>query len=246
MVLVTVYARTAQRPLASATRRHWKGLVAVAVIGGGIPFVLFFEGLSRASSSQAAFLHKTLVLWVAALAIPLLGERVRGVHLAAIGLVFGGQVAIAGGIDDIVLGSGEMMILMATLMWSVEVIVVKRLLNDVLPIELGVTRMAGGAVVLAVIGLVSGTTVSLTTVGVEQLGWAVVTGLLLSAYVLTWLKALSRAPATDVTAVLVGSVVITSVLDLGPVGVVGSPGLILVATGVVLMLTATRMARAHV
>ena len=41
----------------------------VGVLGGSVPFVLFFEGLARASSAQAAFLHKTLVVWVAVLAV---------------------------------------------------------------------------------------------------------------------------------------------------------------------------------
>ena len=42
-----------------ATRGQWLGVVAVACLGGSVPFVLFFEGLARASSPQAAFVHKT-------------------------------------------------------------------------------------------------------------------------------------------------------------------------------------------
>ena len=58
-----------------ATRGQWLGVVAVACLGGSVPFVLFFEGLSRADATQAAFIHKTLVVWVALLAVPLLRER---------------------------------------------------------------------------------------------------------------------------------------------------------------------------
>ena len=46
-------------------------------IGGSVPFVLFFEGLARATATQAAFIQKTLVVWVALLAVPLLRERLR-------------------------------------------------------------------------------------------------------------------------------------------------------------------------
>jgi len=62
---------TARRSPARLTRprgrRQWAGLAVVAVVGGSVPFVLFFEGLARASSVQAAFIQKTLVVWVALL-----------------------------------------------------------------------------------------------------------------------------------------------------------------------------------
>lgn len=235
-------AMSRQTDAASTARSHWRGLLAVAVIGGGIPFALFFEGLSRASSAQAAFIHKTLVLWVAAMAIPLLGEKVKGFHFAAIGLLIAGQIALAGGVAGITVGSGELMILIATLMWSVEVIIAKRLLSEVRPLEVGVARMAGGAVVLVAIGLFNGAFGSLAALGWAQIGWVAVTGLALSAYVFTWMNALSLAPATDVTAVLVGSVIITALLDSGPVGLVGAaaPGLAMIAAGVAMVLLRPR------
>ena len=238
LVLIALLVGTSrERPLRSSVERHWRGLTTVAVIGGGIPFALFFEGLARATSTQAALIHKTLVLWVALLAIPLLGEKVRGLHIAAIGLVFGGQVALSGGLAPLSVGSGELMILSATLLWSLEVVVAKRLLSDVRPLELGVARMAGGSLVLAVIGGFDGAFGMLGALQWQQIAWVLVTGAVLSAYVFTWLTALSLAPATDVTAVLVGSVVITTLLAAGPGGLVGAaaPGFALIAVGVALI-----------
>jgi drug/metabolite transporter (DMT)-like permease len=52
--------------------RQWWGLTYVAILGGAVPFLLFFGGLASTASTQAAFLHKTLIVWVALLAIPLL------------------------------------------------------------------------------------------------------------------------------------------------------------------------------
>ena len=116
-----------------ATRRQWLGVAAVACIGGSVPFVLFFEGLARADATQAAFIHKTLVVWVALLAIPLLRERLGPAHLAAIGLVLAGQAWLAGGLGTVVFGAGETMIPAATLLWAVEDVLVKRLLDVLAP-----------------------------------------------------------------------------------------------------------------
>ncbi len=76
-----------------------------------MPFVLFFEGLARATSPQAAFLHKTLVLWVAILAVVFLGERLQWGHWLAIGLLVVGQVGLLGGLPDSDRGRPEAMIL---------------------------------------------------------------------------------------------------------------------------------------
>jgi drug/metabolite transporter (DMT)-like permease len=107
------------------TRRAWAGLILVATIGGSVPFVLFFEGLSRASSTDAAVIHKTLVVWVALFAIPLLGERISAVHVGAIALLVAGQAALAGGLPVLASDAGEAMILAATLLWAAETILAK-------------------------------------------------------------------------------------------------------------------------
>lgn len=224
-----------------AVRRHWKGLTSIAIFGGAIPFALFFEGLSRATSTQAAFIHKSLLLWVAALAIPLLGEKVRTVHILAIAALFAGQIALAGGVSELAMGAGEAMILSATLLWSVEVIVAKRVLAEVPAGLVGLARMGGGAVVLVLIGLIGGAAIPLGALGFEQVGWVLITGAVLAGYVYTWMNALSLAPAIDVTAVLVGSVIITALLDAGPAGLVASaPGFALIAIGLVVLVLGRR------
>jgi len=191
---------------------QWGALVAIGVLGGSVPFVLFFEGLSRASSPQAAFLHKTLVLWVAVLAVVFLAERLQWGHWLAIGVLIVGQVGLLGGLPDS-FGAPEAMILAATLMWSVEVIVAKRLLRSVSSWTVGVARMGLGSVALIGWVAVRGDLGLLTSMDSGQLGWVLLTGLLLAGYVGTWFAALQAARAVDVTAVLVLAVPITAALD---------------------------------
>jgi drug/metabolite transporter (DMT)-like permease len=195
------------------SQRQWAGLVALAAIGGSIPFVLFFEGLSRATATQAAFIHKTLVVWVALLAVPLLRERLGPPHYAAIALVLAGQAWLAGDPGVVVFGAGEAMILAATLLWAVEVILVKRLVAGIEPRTLAAARMGLGTVILLGWLAVSGRLGDLTVLSGDQWSWAIATGLLLTAYVATWYAALARAQAVDVTAVLVFAAVVTAVID---------------------------------
>src|SRR6185369_4166441 len=80
------------REVRTLDRRQRTGLVAVAIIGGSIPFVLFFSGLAMATAPTAAFIQKTLFVWVAVLAVPLLGERIGLIQFAALGVLLAGQV----------------------------------------------------------------------------------------------------------------------------------------------------------
>ncbi|HET9324098.1 MAG TPA: DMT family transporter [Gaiellaceae bacterium] len=197
------------------TAGHWLALGAVAVVGGSVPFVLFFEGLARATSTQAAFIHKTLVIWVALLAVPLLRERLTWAHWAAIAFLIAGQVVVVGDAGTVSVGTGEAMIFAATLLWAVEVVFVKWLLSSLAAPTLAAARLALGTLLLLGFVALSGRWGELAGLGSAQWGWALLTGVLLAGYVATWYAALARAQAVDVTAVLVLSVVVTALLDRG-------------------------------
>ena len=190
---------------------QWVGLAVVGVFGGAIAFVLFFEGLALASSVDASFVHKTLLVWVALLAVPLLGERIGALQVAAIALLVLGQIGLAGGVTT-VFGRGQLMVLGATLLWTAEVVIAKVLLADLSSWTVGLTRMAIGSVVLIAWTVIRGDGGALVALTGKQWMWVLVTGVILAGYVATWFAALSRAPAVDVTAVLVIGAVITALL----------------------------------
>ena len=48
------------------------------IVGGGIAFVLFFDGLADTTATPAAFIRDTLVIWVAVLAVPSCTSGSRG------------------------------------------------------------------------------------------------------------------------------------------------------------------------
>jgi len=225
------------------TRRSLGGLILVATIGGSVPFVLFFEGLSRASSTDAAVIHKTLVVWVALLAIPLLGERLSTIHVGAIALLVAGQAALAGGLPVLASDAGEAMILAATLLWAGETILAKKLLGSFAPSTVGLARMGLGSVALVAWTVATGKLSLLADVGAVGWMFAALTGMLLAGYVACWFAALCRAPAIDVTALLVVGAVVTTVLNAVFEGAPLAPdavGVALIAAGGLLVVLATR------
>jgi drug/metabolite transporter (DMT)-like permease len=232
-VLLGASARS-RRSLAGAARNHWRGLAVVAVVGGSIPFLLFFEGLAQVTSADGAFIHKTLVVWVTLGAVVFLRERIGPWHIIALALLIGGQAALGGGIEELAMGRGEVLILGATLLWAVETVIAKRVLADVTPLALAVARMGGGAMILVAYGTVSGGLTSMGAAGLHHVGWILLTSITLAAYVGTWYAALSRAQAVDVSAVLVGGALITALLETGVRGLAAPPplGMVLLLAGV--------------
>ena len=220
--------------------------------GGSVAFVLFFEGLARASSSQAAFIHKTLIIWVAALAIPLLHERLRALHVVAIATLLAGQAVLAGGLVGFRFDRGEWLILGATLLWSVEVVLVKWLLRDVPARTVAVVRMAAGATLLIAWVVATGRCSVLAGLDTAGWMWAALTGVVLAGYVALWFSALALAPAVDVTAVLVVAVAVTGVVNAAVNGtaIAGDTrtGILVVLIGAVIAVVAarTRSSRARV
>ena len=222
LVAFVILAHARRDPSVTVTRprgrAQWLGLTAVAVIGGSVAFVLFFDGLSQASSTQAAFVQKTLVVWVSILAVVVLGERIGLLQVGAVALLVLGQAMLAGPLTKVVTmpwGRGETEILVATLLWAVEVVIAKRLLAGMTSWTVGVARMAGGSVLLIGWLAVTGSVSSLARLDGTQWAWVMLTGLMLAAYVATWFAALARARAVDVTAVLVVGAPVTALLAAG-------------------------------
>ena len=235
------------REIRELSTRRAGTLLLIAVIGGSIPFILFFTGLAQASGPGAAFIHKTLFVWVSILAVPFLGETLGLVQIAALGVLVVGTLLV-GPTGAMGPGPAELLILAATVLWAVEVVIARRLLSrEGVSVRLAATsRMALGAVLilgfLAVTGRLGGVAALTGTQWLLIAG----TGVLLFGYVTTWYAALQRAPAALVSSILVGGAVVTAGLAVVRTGTVPAPsveaGLLLLAVGVVMAIAAGRRA----
>jgi len=187
-------------------------LILIGLIGGGIPFALFFTGLTMTSAATGAIIHKTLFIWVAILAYFFLKERFGFLHIIGYVLIITSAIFIAK-INRFSLGAGELMILGATMLWAIENVIAKRTLANVPSELLAWARMTVGSTILFAIVLFQGKSIAITGLSQAQLISVLIGGILLTAYVLTWYKALSYAPASLVTVILTLSTLITSSLS---------------------------------
>lgn len=189
-------------------------LVLIALIGGSLPFYLFFTGLTSVPAVNAAIIQKSLVVWVAILAIPFLKEKFSLLGMLAIVLLFVGNTYI-GGFSGLTFSTGEYMILGATILWAIENVIAKKALQNIDADIVSVARMGMGSVfLLGALGVTHPTALaSIGSFDQTQWFWLGITSALLVGYVMTWYRALARAPATTVTAILVLSTVITNVLS---------------------------------
>jgi drug/metabolite transporter (DMT)-like permease len=218
------------------TRRRLE-LLAIGIVGGGIPFALFFTGLAMSTAPGAALIQKTLFVWVAPLAVVFLGERLGLAQIVGLGLLLAGTLLLTPG--SLAAGPGEALILAATLFWAVEVLLAKRVLGAVPTLPSATARMVIGGLVLLGIVLFNGHLGQLAAWTPRLWLIALATGAILLGYVVAWYAALRRAPASVVTSVLVLGAVITAALQATSSGKVpdaarvGALGLLVVGAAVI-------------
>ena len=201
-----------RKQLKKLTIKHWGQLIFVGLIGGSIPFLMFFKGLQLSSAPGAAFWHKTLFVWVAILAWPILKEKFSKIQLAAFAVLVLGNVALFWP-KVVVFESATLLILGATVLWALESVLVKKFMREIQPAILAWGRMALGSIVL-LLYIVATTQISaLFDVSVSQLPWLLIVGVTLFLYISTWYRALNKIPVTLAAAVLTAASPITTFLN---------------------------------
>jgi len=198
--------------LRTISLQKWTKLILIGIVGGAIPFLLFFKALTLVPATEAAFIHKTLFLWVALLAYPFLKERLSFVQLGALGVLFAG-VFLFGAPSTWTLGAGSLMALTATALWAVENVIAKTVLKDTSALIVAWARMFIGSVALLLFLAVTGEIAGIVPSSPAQVGMTLLVGAALFLYVTTWYSALKYAPATVATSILVLAAPLTGILN---------------------------------
>ncbi len=198
-------------------KRDWGKLIIIGAIGGGIPFALFFTGLAQIGAVNGNIIQKSLFLWVALLAVPLLKERLSAIHIGGYLALFVGMFAFSGAVFTLT-KVGTWLILGATILWAIEHVFAKVTLQSVHPSVVAWGRMFFGLPFLFLAVVMTGTAGALISPNASMITPLIVSSVFLTAYVLVWYTAISEAPVTMVSSVLVLAPVITALLSFGILG----------------------------
>ncbi len=241
MLVPIALAAARFRPNSPPLRRvDWIRLAAIGLIGGAIPFLLFFRGVELAAAAggatTASFFYRTLFLFATVFAWFFLKERFRwGVVLGAVLLLAGCYLLLS--LTSVVLTDGTLYVLAATVMWAGEYTLSKRTLRDVPSSTVGLGRMGFGAMFLSAYLLVTAQWGDVGRFTGSQWEWVALSAALLTAFVATWYAGLARVDVSVGTAVLVLGYPVTWLLSVGVLQerVVWAPalGTVVIAAGVV-------------
>ncbi len=191
------------------------GLALVGLIGGAIPFLLFFHGLALASAAggaaTASFLYRTLFLMATVFALLFLRERFHARVFVGAALLLGGNLLLLSLISPL-WTPGTTYVFAATILWAAEYTISKRLLTNLRSSTVGFGRMGFGAVFLLGYLALTSQYGAVAAMSGTQWEWVAISAALLTAFVLTWYAGLQRTDLSVATSVLVLGFPVTFVL----------------------------------
>jgi drug/metabolite transporter (DMT)-like permease len=195
--------------ISKLSRKQWINLIAIGLIGGSIPFLLFFKGLSMTSAAQGSFIHKSMFIFTAILAVAFLREKINRYFIIGAALLFLGNLLVLKTFN-FSLGAGDLMVFLAVLFWSAENVLSKTTLKELDAKTVAWGRMFFGSIFILTFLISSGQTNEIFSLNLKQFGWIAVTSTLLFFYVITWYSGLKLIPVSAASSVLVlGSLITT-------------------------------------
>ena len=240
LMLVPLAALAWRAAPARLTRRDWGKLVTIGLVGGAIPFLLFFRGIQVATgqggAAAATFGYRTLFVMATVLGVVVLRERFHIRLALAAGLLLAGSALLLT-LTGAVWTDGTAYVLAATAMWAGEYALSKHALRTLAPGTVALGRMGfGGAFLLAYIGL-TGQAGSIPAMGAAW-PWILLSSVLLVGFVTTWYAGLKHVDLSVASAALVLAFPITWVLTVASTpaawGLPQAAGAVTIAFGVAL------------
>lgn len=192
--------------------KQWLKLGLIGLVGGSIPFLLFFKGLSMTSGATASFIHKTMFIYVIFFAAIFLKDKINKKVLAgAVILLLGNLLLLK--LTNFSFNIGDFLILLAAMFWAVENTISKHVLKTVQPVIVAFGRMFFGSLFILTFLVISGNIQHMISLTMSQMLWAVVTSLFLFGYILTWYSGLKHVKVSIATAILLLGSPITTLLS---------------------------------
>lgn len=195
-------------------------LFLIALIGGALAFYIYFSGLKLTTGGRAAFLHKTLPLYVVLLSFTFLKEKIDKKLLIAIFLMFTGTIAIYyGQIKPSQLWqdpkTGDLLVIVATFLWAVENVIAKKVMNQGLHnFIISFSRMFFGGLILIGFAALTGKLSMLNQLDFVQVRNIMISTVILFSYVFFWYSSIKLINVSKATTFLLISPAISLFLGM--------------------------------
>lgn len=201
------------RLIKNLRRNEWLQLSVVGLIGGAIPFILYFNGLVATTAAKAGFIHKLMFIFIAFAAWKWLKEKITPAVWFGFAVLLGGQVLFLQTIP-LPLTRGDALIFIAMILWAAETTISKKLLATIPPSIVAASRMFLGGVFIWIYIFISGGWQSASSLTQPQWYWVALTTALLAGYVITYYWGLRHVPAHVAASIVTIGAPITSLCAL--------------------------------
>jgi drug/metabolite transporter (DMT)-like permease len=201
--------------LKKLSKKQLMQLASIGLIGGSIPFLLFFYALQSTTAINAGFLHKTLFLWAALFAFLFLKEKISKRFILAALLLLSANFLL---FNFSQFGLPEGLILLATVLWAGENALSKHALKNLSGTIVAFGRMFFGSLFILAFLLLSNQATGLFTLSTAQLQWTILTSLFLLAFVFTYYSGLKHLPLHKAASILLLAQPITALLSFAFLG----------------------------
>lgn len=222
--------------------RTWGWLVALAITGGSVPYVLFFNGLQRSNATTGAFLNHLQFVLVGLFAALFLKERIRPAMWAGFAVLLVGAT-LGLNLGQLRWSDGSAMILASSVLFAADFVIAKHLLRGLSTRAVMTAKMTLGSLMLVAYSGVTGHLRAIATLTPVQVEWVIAVGLILLVFTVCTFVAIRHALVSAVIAIGMAAPIVTTLLQFGggrdvrlaPAGAAGL-AVILVAVSAILAL----------
>jgi drug/metabolite transporter (DMT)-like permease len=224
IALVTPLLFIARRrhELARLSLGRWSLLIALALVSGSVPFLLFFRGLQLTNGVTGALLNHMQFVFVAIFAALALRERISPAMWAGLGALVVGTV-IGTDVGAVRWNSGAVLVLASSVLFAAGFVLAKYLLRELSTLTVLIARMTMGAAALAAYAAATGHLQAVTQLGPGQWRFVLITAAILLAFSFTTFAAIRRVEVSAVMAVQMAAPAVTLLIQLVVAGRVSLP-----------------------
>ncbi|MBN1940742.1 MAG: DMT family transporter [Candidatus Diapherotrites archaeon] len=196
----------------SLPRKNWLKLALIGLVGGSIPFLLFFYALQSTAALNAGFIHKSLFVFASLFALVFLKEKLGKKFLAASALLLASNFFLFNLVSQFT--AADFLILLAVMLWAAENVISKHALRELSGRTVAFGRMFFGSLFLLAFLAATSQLQFAFEMNTEQFQWLLITAVPLFLYVLTFYSGLKHIPVSHATALLMLGQPVTLLLSM--------------------------------